>query len=279
MTGWTRLLRSRYRALRWPGRWLFLAATGGALLVAFAAASFVTLVDPHDLYPWGARPHLSGKMLAGPAQAQVLNVATHGDFDTLLIGSSSAQQFEGPDLSRHLSGTRRGYAIIYQGAQPADLAIVMDRVARAPKLRRVLLSYDLGFLAPAGRMQQNFPKALYDNTPLNDLGAMSATSLELAGRLATGQNYDNRRWDLAPLRAGLATRYRGSQTPGTVAIYRRFMAQQKARLDAPTSLTCADFSANAQTADFARRLQARGVRLDIVIPPYSYAAYSDLSRP
>ncbi len=258
---------------------MFLAATGAALLAAFAAALFVTLIDPHDLYPWGARPHLSGKMLAGPAQAQVLNVATNGDFDTLLIGSSSAQQFEGPDLPRHLQGTRRGYAIVYQGAQPADMAIVMDRVARTPNLRRVLLSYDLGFLAPAERMQQGFPKALYDDSRLNDLGALSATSLELAWRLATGQDYDNRRWDMAPLRAGWATRYRRSQTPETVALYRRFMARQTARLDAPTGLTCADFSANAQIASFARRLQARGVRLDIVIPPYSYAAYSDLSRP
>ncbi|NBB17399.1 hypothetical protein GVN21_18715 [Caulobacter sp. SLTY] len=279
MTGWTRLLRSRLRPLRWPGRWPFLVAAGGALGVALGLALFVTLVDPHDLYPWGARPHLSGKTLAGSAQTQVLNVATNGDFDAILIGSSSAQQFEGPDLARHLSGVKRGYAIVYLGAQPKDQAVVMDRVARAPNLKRVLLSYDLGYLAPAQRMQPNFPNALYDDTPLNDLGAMTPTSLSLAWRLATGQSYDDRQWDIAPLRAAWARRHRVSQTPRVVGRYKSFMAQQKPRLDAPTSLTCADFEANAQIADFARRLQARGVRLDIIIPPYSYAAYSDFNRP
>lgn len=279
MTGWTSLLRSRRRALRWPGPGAFLVVLGAALSLALGLALFVTLVDPHDLYPWGARPRLSGEQLSDPAQAQVLNVATNGDFDALLVGASSAQQFEGPDLARHLSGVKRGYAFVYLGAQPGDLAIVLDRVGRTPGLKRVVLSYDIGYLDPADRTHPSFPVALYDSSPLNDLGAMSPTSLALAWRLATGQSYDNPRWDMASSRAAWADRLRASRAPRTVRMYRAFLAERKARLDAPTQLTCADFGANATIVAFARRMQARGVRVDIVIPPYSYAAYSYFNRP
>ncbi|MDO9337479.1 MAG: hypothetical protein Q7T61_13850 [Caulobacter sp.] len=278
MDAWTRLRRSRLAGPRWPGRAAYLAAAGAALAGALAVFGFIAIVDPHDLYPWGARPHLAETTLAGQAQADVLNVATNGDFDALLVGASSAQQYEGPDLARHLGGVRRGYAIIYLGAQPRDLAVVLDRVASAPNLKRVVLSYDLGYLLPMHRIQGDFPSALYDDSPLNDPGAFSLTSLELSWRLATRQSYENRRWDIAPLRRGLAEKYRNSRTPRIAAIYRGFIAQQKGRLDAPTSLTCRDFEANGLIARLAGRLQARGVRLDVVIPPYSYAAYSDLSR-
>ena len=279
MALWTRLRRGRHRLIRWPGRWSFLAVVGSVLVILAGLAGLITAVDPHNLYPWGARPRMNSETLAGPAQSQVLNVVTDGQFDTLLIGASSAQQFEGPDLARHLTGTRRGYAIIYLGAQPRDLSVVMDRVAVAPGLKRVLLSYDLGFMAPADRAQSGFPLAFYDDSPLNDLGAMGPVSLALSWRLLTGRPYTDPAWDLAPLRKGWALRHELSRRPATIAHYRRFMARHRDRLDAPTRLTCDDFPANARIARFAEQLSHRGVALEIIIPPYSYAAYSDLARP
>lgn len=278
MALWSRILRSRVRLLRWPGRPAFLAAVGLAFAGLVAASAALILIDAHDLYPWGATPHVREESLAGPAQAQILNVVTNGDFDTLLIGASSAQQFEGPDFARYLSGTKKGYAIVYAGAEPGDQAIIMDRVVAAPGLKRVLLSYDLNYLGPADRIQQGFPLALYDDTPLNDLGAMGPVTWGLTWRLATGQRYWNNDWDMRALRRSWALRYARSQTPDSVAQARRVIAEQKPRLLAPTSLTCADIPANANIVRLAERLNRRGVRLDIVIPPYSYAAYSEFNH-
>lgn len=283
MRGWGRtwrlLLRGRLAPPFLPGRWSFLAATGAALLLLLGVAVLVTAVDPHNLYPWGAHPKLGEEKLMGAAQSQVLNVVTDGDFDGLLIGASSAHQFEGPDLSRYLDGVTRGYALTYNGAAPGDLQVIMRRVAETPGLKRAVLSYDLSYMAPAGVAQPGFPMALYDDTPFNDLGALGPSSLRLSLRLLRGQSYWDQRWDMTAYRKYMAGVYERSRSPKVVKIYKGFIADQKARIDAPTTLTCADFTANDEIADFARRLNQRGVRLDIVIPPYSYVAYYDLSRP
>jgi hypothetical protein len=54
---------------------------------------------------------------------------------------------------------------------------------------------------------------------------------------------------------------------------RALIERRRAIVLDPAHMTCAELSGMAQVVDFARALAARNVRLDIVVPPYSYLIY------
>jgi hypothetical protein len=248
-------------------------------LATASLAAFVTVVDPYDLYSWGVPPHLDRRQYDPNELPWLLNVVANGDYDTFLIGGSTAQQFEARDIEKALTGTRRAFAITYSGPKPRDLAVVMQKVSSARNLRRVLLSFDNSYVFPPDQARANFPFELYDTNPLNDLRAASFDELELALRLVLGQEYFLKKWDYARTIEDWSKHYQQNLQPAIAAERRRIISARRQAVAAPARLDCSSYPALSIIHAFAVSLAKRGARLDVVVPPYSYFLYYDYFDP
>lgn len=261
------------------GRNGFALALGGAFAGLFGLAAALTAIDPYDLYPWGARIPLKPERYSHVASLWILGAVSRGGYETVLIGGSSAEQLEGEDIQRILPEAGRAIDVLYPGPRARDLAIVADRVGRSPDLRRLIVSFDSSWLFGAEDAHPNFPFALYDGSPLNDLRAMRPESLTLAARLVTGRPFELQAWRRERVWAVLDEGNRQAQTVERAAIYRRIIAETREGVDDPTRLTCADLDALPKLFRIVDGLAKRGVKVDVVIPPYSYLSYYDFRRP
>jgi hypothetical protein len=261
----------------WRNRYLLILSTlyFTLMLVAFT----VTAVDPYDLYPWGLRPTLARDRYDPNALPWLLNVIARSGYDTLVVGGSTAQQYRADDIRNAWPQSHRPFVLTYSGPRPADLRIVMDKTAGAPGLKRVLLSYDLTYLFDAGISRASFPFSLYDRDPIDDLREFGFQSIELSARLISGREYFVSAWDFAATQAEWKKKRRQSLDPIEVDRIRRLITAYRSAVDQPTPLTCRDFPAIKLIPRYAKALAARNVRLDVVIPPYSYAMYFDYLDP
>jgi hypothetical protein len=178
-------------------RRVYLLVVAPLILCAIGAVVLVAAVDPYDVYAWGPAPVLERSRYEPSAQPRLLNVITAQGYDTLIVGGSTAQQFSPDDAEAVLSGTKRAFTLAYSGPKPLDLKVVMDKVAKAPGLRRVLLSYDTSYMFPAHVGRVAFPFALYDEDVTNDARLINLESIALSLRLLTAQEFFLPAWDIA----------------------------------------------------------------------------------
>jgi hypothetical protein len=264
--GRAHLRRSSHRAAYLP---ILLAIFG----LGASAALFFSAVDPYDLYPWGATPRLERERYEPAALPYLLNVVARADYDTVVIGGSTSQLFQSVDLAQSLAGTSKAFNFSYPGARPRDLALVMKKLAAAPKLKRVLLSFDVSFVFDPKVARSDFPFMLYDDDPWNDLRALGVSGLELSSRLLLGKEYFVAAWDPRQSEEVWREQFEYFQRDAAIRKQRKAITRRRAEVLNPSPMTCADFPTIATVRSLADQLHARGIPLDIVIPPYSYLAY------
>jgi hypothetical protein len=254
-------------------RHIYLALLGPLIAGTIGAIVLVTMIDPYHVYGWGAVPHLARAQYEPGAQPRLLNVISSQGYDTLIVGGSTAQQFSPTDAEAVLGGTKRAFVLTYSGPRPRDLKVVMSKVATAPKLQRVLLSFDNSYLFPANIGRGSFPFTLYDGDLLNNARSIDFEAVMLSLRLFTGREFFLPAWDFERTQLAWRREFERSQSPAFVRHAREMIEQRRNMVLDPARLSCADIPGIPLVVDFARDLARRNVRLDIVIPPYSYLIY------
>ncbi len=257
----------------------FLRVLGALVTVLIACALFVTAVDPYDNYPWGFTPKLERQRYNPRAIPWLLNTLVKSDYDTYLIGGSTASPFVPADMERELTGTRKAFVVGYLAPRPRDLAAVFRQIGRAKSVRRIIVAFDISYLHPPEVARREFPFALYDDDVTNDLRAYGIQAFRLSVRMLTGQEYHLDDWDIARDDASFEDIYRRSMSPETVQSIRRTIETYKPNVLNPSPHGCEDLPAVNALSDFARTMAARGVRVDILIPPFSYYVYYDWLNP
>jgi hypothetical protein len=264
--------RSRPRG-RIGGRGAYLFLLAAVFCSAVLLCAFVTAMDPYDLYGWGPRAKLDRDYYNNSPAPWVLNIVTSAGYDTLLIGGSTADNYRSSDMQRLLTGSKRAFNLSYSAPRPRDLRIVMQKVSAAKGLHRVLLSLDSSFLLPADAKAAQFPEFLYDKDPTNDLRAVDAKSVTLSARLLTGREFIVSAWDAGRNEKKDVAEYRLTQQASFADAARELIDSRRPHVAAPSALTCSDLPDVNLIGNFARALAARGIRLDVIVPPYSYYLY------
>ncbi|NOT38932.1 MAG: hypothetical protein HOP13_00400 [Alphaproteobacteria bacterium] len=257
----------------------FLRVLGALVAVLIACALFITAVDPYDNYPWGFTPKLERQRYNPRAVPWLLNTLVKSDYDTYLIGGSTVSPFVAADIERELTGTRKAFVVGYLAPRPRDLVTVFRRIGQAKSVRRIIVAFDISYLHPPEVARREFPFALYDDDVANDLRAFGIQALRLSVRMLTGQEYHLNDWDIARDNASFEDLYRRSLSPETVRSIRRKIEEYKPYVLNPSPHSCENLPAVNALNDFARTMAARGVRVDILIPPFSYYVYYDWLNP
>lgn len=263
------------RRLVWRRRHYLALPLAG--LFALLAAQFIEMaVDPFSLYPWSPpRRVLEGNYSIG-LSPYLFRVVARSDYDTVMLGASTALNFLPSDMRAILSGTRTAVNLSYNAARPADMGVAFDEIARAKNVRRVLLTFDLTFAMPNDLRHEQFPFWLYDDDPTRHIFIFDKVAGELTLRLLLGQPLTIPRWNFAQFRRSLDRIYETWRSPASIATVQSTIEAKRAELAEPSRLSCRDLPAiERRLAPFAAALSAQGKRLDVIIPPYAINFYHD----
>lgn len=146
-------------AERAPGRWVFHA--GAAIGIGLGViAGGVYLVDPYLRY--------AKKPLVAPvykdAYQMIPSLLDHGDYDSILAGTSMCMNFSLADAHRYL-GWSKLIKTTAQGCHPATFKLFMERAFNHQSLRHVLSSVDLLWLdVPPGSHHSPIDTFLYEHS-------------------------------------------------------------------------------------------------------------------
>ncbi|MEM0942923.1 MAG: hypothetical protein AAGI70_03155 [Pseudomonadota bacterium] len=254
----------------------FLAPLALIFGLYWMAAAVIAALDPLDLYPWGAPPNLDADFNRHEAY-YLLSAAAKADVEVLMLGGSTLARVKNADLRRAF-GVERALNLSMSMTRPVDRRYILEMVVEHSPADRVVIGLDWVFALPDGIARENSPDHLFDETPLNDLRLVSPLGLHLAWQQITGAPLGPRSWRadgedalddwvfgvfqkevargnlkrLAPMTRALS--------PGAVTL--------------PGAATCTRYPLVSEALrDAAAALTARGVTVDILVPPFALRAY------
>jgi hypothetical protein len=257
-----------------------------ALLVMLGfwlAAAAGTAVDPYDLYPWGARVKLHSNYAPEHPGYLTWMAARDPNADVIVVGSSTALLYT-PDVIRAtFPGSGDVWNLSYSGERPAARDSLLRLIATRAHSRRVIINLDYYYAADPALLNPNFPAFLYDSNPFNDLRIINARlPAVLFSTLRKGQPFATGKATEQRFETKFARQYAASRTPATRASWRAVIDRHRWEVDRPGSRRCSDFPAfEKQLIPAVRKMSERGIRVDILLPPYSplmYYAFMDQAR-
>lgn len=250
---------------------------GVLFLLYWAAAALVLLVDPLNLYPWGASVRISDTVSPEQKQELLVAAATDPQTDLILIGSSASALYSVRELRDWFPETPHPANLSYNLPGFDDNQAVLALVDRAPKVKRVVLFYHPAtYLQSPGEARPDVPMYLLDDTRLNDLRMVNAGNVYLAVQALLGRPLYDGSSHFPGLMAFRKDRFTRFQSPEAMAGLAGEVRKGQAILAAETApADCAAYPGlGRQLQPFARRMSLRGVRLDIVMPVLSHAYYA-----
>ena len=272
--------RSAAGAKRTRRRWQFRSPTLRVALfvmVGFWLAAAITIaIDPYDLYPWGVRVKLRSNF--DPDHAEYLGwmAARDKQADVIIVGASTAQLYT-PDVIRATFPEARSvWNLSYRGVRPTDRDQLLRFLAEHANARRMIVMLDYFYSANPEIRSPEFPSFLYDTNPFNDLrvinsqlpGVMRST-FKSGAPFATGKPVEQR------LIKNLAEQYATNSQPAVRDHWRTVIERRRRDVDRPAERTsCSELvPLDKQLIPVVRELAARGVQVDIYLPPYSPLMY------
>jgi hypothetical protein len=196
-----------------------------------------------------------------------------GGFTHVLVGGSTVARVT-PAMLRVAFGERsHPFVLSFPGIRPADVTLIIDRLARSPTIERIIVTLDQSMLSDADAHRSGFPLRYYEpgwHDVLPDLDWMSLGDSVLvlyygmlSRRARRGQ--DRVRQEKPPI----------IDRPAELAELKAMLAASRGRLLQPSRRTCADITSVADgLAPAIRKSARRGKAVDILLPPYSLAAYA-----
>jgi hypothetical protein len=267
----------------WIARNAYLGLIAALYAPCLALVALFVALDPYDLFPWGPSPHLVRPFYNPNATPWLANVVTNSSYDTFYIGASTSAAVAASDMEQLLPGTKRAFNLSILGASMKDLEVMMDLVAKAPNVKRVIVQLEQTFVSYAGQAEDprfvHIPAGIYENDIAKKLRLVDGRGIALAWKILTKQEYFVPEWDVRGPAQFLDWAIAHYRTPAYVAYLPHFLDENRSRLDGPRTTTCAMFPALATLPEVASKLEARGAELDVVLPAYSRVMWYEWVAP
>jgi len=256
----------------------FLPAIGAITAACCLLALLLALIDPFAIYPWGIRPKLkmNGDYSADATRFLAAAVAKTPSFDTILLGGSTSRPYTPQMMEEILPGTRSAFNFSYSSPSPADRTAILRQLLQFSHARRLILEADWSYVLPKAVQHPTpgFPMYLYDEVWWNDVRGMSREAFQLSRAALQGDALWLPSWSRSAEQVGYRKRYERMQSETSQTQFRSFIARNKVSINNPSELTCRAMDAISEDlVPFARAFSARGVEVDVVLPPYSWVLY------
>jgi hypothetical protein len=271
-------LRNLWRRVRLPG-W-FLPVLGLAYLAAVAAFAFVWIVDPYALRPTGVHARLSAQPYHDHFVPLLFPTAARDGTDLVVVGGSSSAGFMPEMLLAAFPQARKPVNLSFTYASAEDFEAELTGLAGSPSLKRLILSLDFPLItempAPYGRIWDKSP---YDGAWYNPAPEFSVDAVEASLQVVRTGELSPRGW-LSPDQNSpdfLAGWPPLSADPSKMAELARDVDASRGWIVSRPDIACSAMPHLQTVLALVRRIAARGIAVDIVLPPEALGAYADWS--
>lgn len=255
---------------------LFLPLLALAFALAGAAYALVWAVDPYDLRPSGARIRLSERPYVDRLVPRLVSVAAKDGSDLVVLGGSTTLGFSKPMLRETFPEANKPENLSITGISIEDFRLSAERLLASPSLKRVLLVMDVTLFRETGAEAQVTrylaPARWHDPAPEFEGEAVLAALHALRTGELGGPGWFRKDVERPDYLVG---KHPLSENARDLATYRAATPAMR-KLVEPAGLTpCEALPAvEGILLPLIQRFRARGVVVDLVIPPYSLATYA-----
>jgi hypothetical protein len=253
----------------------------GTLYAAAALSyAFVFLVDPYDLRAGGVRVRLADTTYADAIVPRLVSVAARDGSDLILVGASTSMAITPAMLREAFPDAERPVNLSFVSMRAPQLATVLERIETSTTLRRVIVNVeftfnrDIEWISPVSETRY-YASAWHDPVPEFGADAVATAFTVLETGVVDRPEWRRRhpdRPDFMFVRKPLV------QRPGAVAHLAAAADASRSWVTSAPEIDCGEVPVLRKTlVPFLRRMSARGVPVDLLLPPYSLAVYSEWS--
>lgn len=269
--------RSRSRS-RFVRRWGFLALALAGYLIAASSVALVSIINPYALRPWGTPAKLAAHYYPDSVVPLLVNVAAANGTDLVVVGGSTSMGVSSAMLHKAFPSARHPINLSMNGPNARDYEVQLSAFRASPFLKRIIIVVDWPFIKDVGSFgriwdQRPFKTTWSDPIPDYNFDAVRTSLHLLFSRTLDLPEYHLKHPSLLENQQPL------TKKPEQL----RDLAEMVDRAR-PTVASLPLFSCNqlpkvaAILVPAVRALAERGVQVDLLLPPYSLAAYSDTGR-
>jgi len=258
----------------------FLPIVGALYFLAIVSYFFVWIVDPFNFRPWGATAKLADHPYIDRVVPFLFSVAARDGTDLVIVGGSTSVNYSTAMLREAFPDAARPVNLSFFSLRARDYKMAFDRLEKSHSLKRVVIGLEWPFIKDYSGIGYTRDSRHYTNLWYDPVPEFNMETIQLSARvLATGvmdmpawKRIDPRRpdeWYLAqPLTA----------SPDKMEKLREAAEVSRNWVTGAPPVSC-DAMQYLSTVllPFVERMSARGVFIDLLLPPYSLALYSDWS--
>jgi hypothetical protein len=276
-TGRCPALRRLWR--RFSFGWLFLPLIATGYALAIASYLFVGAVDPYALRPWGVKARLVDRPYDGEVTPLIMMTAANDGTDLVVVGGSTSLGYMPAMLRQAFPDAHQPVNMSFDGVNADDLSTELDAFGRSPTIRRLILNLDWPLIKDRADYGHIAGKPPYDGAWYNPVPEYNPESMEMSVRVLRTGLLASPHW-LDPSEelpdTVLADRPL-TDFPDQLAHIAHDVAVTRGWLTRGQELPCSAMPKLAHVMAQLRAIAARGVAIDIIVPPYSLYMYPNWS--
>lgn len=251
-----------------------LMAAGLITTIYLALAAVVIAVDPYNVYRWGAHPRVEADVTLRDLVIDWIDVAAKDPaFNTFLIGSSVTQMYTPENTQEFLGPDEHMINLSYGGPRPRDRDLVLNQLIQSDTVDHVILTFDWTYIRDPDVTNIYFPTFLYDDDIANDLRMVNFPTIRTAFDIIAGKDLYTHP-DPASYQRYVDQMYERFQSPEEMAKIESTVERYRSQIGRSSGKDCESFHAiNDQLVPDLKALSEKGVKVDVMIPIFSYAFY------
>ena len=272
--------RAAANRTRHLGARLYLPILGALYAAAVLSYLFVFLVDPYDLRPMGVRVRLADTTYADAIVPRLVSVAAHDGSDLIVVGASTSMAITPAMLREAFPEAARPVNLSFVSMRAEQLATVLEQIETSPTLKRVIVNVEFTFnreiewIRPVTETRY-YANAWHDPVPEFGADAVATAVTVLRTGVVDQPEWRRRRSDLPDF---MLVREPLMKRPGAIEQLSAAADESRSWVTSAPEVPCNQVPILQQTlVPFLRRMSARGVAVDLLLPPYSLALYAEWS--
>lgn len=259
---------------------LFLPLLGMLYAAGILSYLFVWLVDPYDLRMVGVPVRLADTTYADTAVARLVSVAARDGTDLAVVGGSTSMAITPAMLREAFPAASKPVNLSFVSIRADQLATVLARLETSQTLRRVLINMEFTYNRDIDWIRRVAETRYYADAWHDPVPEFGTEALEMAVQVLKTGILDKPEWrrrspdvpDFMHNRLPLAKR------PDAIAKLGLAIDESRDWVTGAPDVGCEEVPVLRKTlVPFLERMTARGVAVDLLLPPYSLALYADWS--
>ena len=259
---------------------LFLPILGTLYALGVLGFVFVWLVDPYDLRSVGASVRFAGTTYADSAVPKLVSVAAHDGTDLVVVGGSTSMAITPAMLREAFPEAARPVNLSFVSIRADQLAIVLKRLETSRTLKRIIINVEFTFNRDIEWIPRVTETRYYANAWHDPVPEFGSEAIWMAVEVLKTGVLDNPAWrrrtpdlpdfmyDWPPL----------TKRPDAITKLAQATDESRAWVTGAPGISCQDVPIlRKKLIPFLQRMTARGVAVDLLLPPYSLALYADWS--